>query len=158
MGRNYALAGGEKPEVATAIFEHYLPRSQGDALPESGPGILVSLADRFDSLAGLFQIGLAPTGSADPYGLRRSALGLVAILVEREIDVSLREGLRTAAELLGRAIDEKRLERRPSSSSSSARRSSSGTTASATTSSPPSSPRRATDRTGPPEPRAISPR
>ncbi len=109
MGRYYALESGEKPEVAKAIYEHYLPRFQGDALPESGPGTLLALADRFDSLASLFQVGLAPTGSADPYGLRRHALGLLTILIEKKIDLSLSEGLRAALEVLGRKVDEERL-------------------------------------------------
>jgi len=108
MGMHYALESGEKPEVATAIAEHYRPRFQGDRLPETGPGVLLAIADRLDSLASLFQLGLAPTGSADPYGLRRNALGLVSILVEKEIDISLREALRTALQVLGRPIDEDR--------------------------------------------------
>jgi glycyl-tRNA synthetase beta subunit len=69
--------------VAQAIFEHYLPRFAGDGLPESRPGIVVGLADQLDSLVGLFAVGLQPTGSADPWGLRRTALGLVQILVEQ---------------------------------------------------------------------------
>ncbi|HHS96832.1 MAG TPA: glycine--tRNA ligase subunit beta [Chloroflexi bacterium] len=100
MGREYALKSGEPPEVAQAIFEHYLPRFAGDALPETPAGLVVGLADRLDSLAGLFAVGLAPTGSADPYGLRRAALGLVQNLIAAEVPFSVRRGLEAAARLL----------------------------------------------------------
>ena len=100
MGREYALKSGEDPRVAQAIFEHYLPRFAGDALPRSGPGIVVGLADRLDSLVGLFAVGLQPSGSADPYGLRRAALGLVQILIERELSLSLREAAGQVVPLL----------------------------------------------------------
>jgi glycyl-tRNA synthetase len=83
IGREYALRSGETPEVALAIREHYLPSSAGDALPESKAGSAVGLADRLDSLAGLFAAGLAPTGSADPFGLRRAALAVTQILSEK---------------------------------------------------------------------------
>ncbi len=89
MGREYALRAGEDPAVAQAIFEHYLPRYAGDALPVTRPGIVLGLADRMDSLTGLFAVGMAPSGSADPYGLRRTASGLVQILLDREISLSL---------------------------------------------------------------------
>ena len=91
LGELYALAAGENPLVAQAIREHYLPRYAGDACPTSQLGQVVGLADRLDSLAGLFSIGLKPTGSADPYGLRRTALGLVALLVEARLHVDLRQ-------------------------------------------------------------------
>ncbi|MFN2285923.1 MAG: glycine--tRNA ligase subunit beta, partial [Anaerolineae bacterium] len=97
MGREYAKRSGESSAVAQAIFEHYLPRSAGDKLPESAPGIALALADRLDSLAGLFAVGLAPTGSADPYGLRRAAAGIVQILLERELPFSTRAGIAKAA-------------------------------------------------------------
>ena len=100
MGREYALQEGEDPAVARAIFEHYLPRSAGDRLPETQPGLVVGIADRLDSLAGLFAVGLEPTGSADPYGLRRSALGLVEILIAHKLSFSVRQGLAEAAKLL----------------------------------------------------------
>ena len=100
MGREYALKSGEPPEVAQAIFEHYLPRYAGDALPQTRAGLVVGLADRLDSLAGLFAVGLAPTGSADPYGLRRAALGLVQNLIAAEVPFSIRRGLEAAARLL----------------------------------------------------------
>ena len=106
MGREYALRSGEPPEVATAIFEHYLPRFAGDALPKTRPGLVVGLADRLDSLVGLFTVGLAPTGSADPYGLRRAALGVVQNLIGREVSLDLRAALREAAALLPVPADE----------------------------------------------------
>jgi glycyl-tRNA synthetase len=99
MGREYALRSGETPEVALAIREHYLPSGAGDALPTSKPGIAVGLADRLDSLAGLFAAGLAPTGSADPFGLRRAALAVTQILAEKGIDFDLRAALDAALRL-----------------------------------------------------------
>ena len=81
VGRYYAIDSGESKEVARAIFEHYLPRSAEDALPESPAGIAVALADRLDSLTGLFAAGLAPTGTRDPFALRRAALGVIQILL-----------------------------------------------------------------------------
>jgi len=104
MGREYALRSGESEAVAEAIFEHYLPRFAGDVLPQTKPGLLLSLADRLDSLLGLFGAGLVPTGSADPYGLRRAAMGLIQVLTERKIDFDLRQGLALAAEQLPIAI------------------------------------------------------
>jgi len=100
MGREYALRSGEPEAVAEAVFEHYLPRFAGDTLPQTKPGVLLSLADRLDSLLGLFGAGLAPTGSADPYGLRRAAIGLIQVLTEHEVEVDLRQGLAVAAEEL----------------------------------------------------------
>ncbi|MBI3360752.1 MAG: glycine--tRNA ligase subunit beta [Chloroflexi bacterium] len=99
VGREYALRSGEPPEVAQAIFEHYLPRPQSDTLPESKPGLAVGMADRLDSLAGLFAAGLAPSGSADPFALRRAALGIVQVLIGRELAFDVREGLAAAAAL-----------------------------------------------------------
>ncbi|MFL7808150.1 MAG: glycine--tRNA ligase subunit beta, partial [Anaerolineae bacterium] len=100
MGREYARLSGEADAVAEAIFEHYLPRSAGDILPQTKPGAALGLADRLDSLVGLFAVGLAPSGSADPYQLRRGALGLVQILIEQETQLSLRPLLVEAAALL----------------------------------------------------------
>ena len=98
MGRFYALKSGEPEAVAQAIYEHYLPRSTGDVLPASLPGLLVGLADRLDTLAGLFAAGLAPTGTKDPFAQRRAALGLVQTLGGRDLDFDLRQGLAMAAE------------------------------------------------------------
>ncbi len=100
MGRQYALHSGESPAVAQAIFEHYLPRFAGDDVPRTAPGMLIALADRLDSLLGLFAVGLAPTSAADPYGLRRAAIGLVQILVENRVSLSLLEALEQARDLL----------------------------------------------------------
>ncbi len=83
MGREYARLSGEAPEVCQAIEEHYLPRFAGDRLPASAAGAAVALADRLDSIVGCFGIGLVPTGSEDPYALRRAALGVVQILLQR---------------------------------------------------------------------------
>jgi glycyl-tRNA synthetase len=99
IGRYYALDSGEPREVAQAVFEHYLPRSAEDAAPESPAGIAVAIADRLDSLAGLFAAGLAPTGTRDPFALRRAALGVIQILLARGISFDLREGIRIAASL-----------------------------------------------------------
>ncbi|MFQ5858561.1 MAG: glycine--tRNA ligase subunit beta, partial [Anaerolineae bacterium] len=98
MGREYALRSGEDPAVAQAIFEHYLPRGAGDALPETKAGIVVGIADRLDSLVGLLAVGMQPTGSADPFALRRTTLGLVQVLVNRDIDLNLAEAVEDAAE------------------------------------------------------------
>jgi glycyl-tRNA synthetase len=100
MGREYALESGEDPAVAEAILGHYLPRFAGDALPESRSSLVVGMASRLDSLAGLFAVGLAPTGSSDPYHLRRDALGLVQNLIAHQLSFSVREGLAAAARLL----------------------------------------------------------
>jgi glycyl-tRNA synthetase len=99
IGRYYALDSGEPPGVAQAIEEHYLPRSAEDKPPESNAGAAVAVADRLDSLTGLFAAGLAPTGTRDPFALRRAALGLIQILLARGESFDLREGIRLAAEL-----------------------------------------------------------
>ncbi|HKC74768.1 MAG TPA: glycine--tRNA ligase subunit beta [Chloroflexota bacterium] len=89
MGREYARAEGEDPLVATGMFEHYLPRGAGDALPGSPTGVAVGLADRLNTLAGFFGLGLIPTGSADPFALRRAAQGVTTVIVERGLRLSL---------------------------------------------------------------------
>ena len=91
MGRYYAAHDGEPPEVAAAIEEHYRPRHAGDVLPEGETACAVALADKLDTLAGLFGIGQLPSGERDPFGLRRAALGVLRILVERELPLSLHE-------------------------------------------------------------------
>ncbi len=90
MGRYYARADREPEAVADAIAEHYLPRFAGDALPASAPGQILAVAEKLDTLAGVFAIGKKPSGNRDPFGLRRAALGIVRILVERGIDVDLK--------------------------------------------------------------------
>ncbi len=97
MGRFYALRSGESLPVAQAIFEHYLPRYAGDQLPAGRPGLVVGLADRLDSLCGLFAAGLAPSGNKDPFAQRRAALGLVQNLVAWDLDFDLRSALAAAA-------------------------------------------------------------
>ncbi|MAS35939.1 MAG: glycine--tRNA ligase subunit alpha/beta [Anaerolineaceae bacterium] len=89
MGREYALLSGYPEEVADSIFEHWQPRGADDALPASLPGALLALTDRLDSLVGLFGVGLAPKSTADPYGLRRAALGIIQIMVDRQWDYDL---------------------------------------------------------------------
>jgi len=89
MGRYYALHDGEPREAADAIEAHYRPRFAGDRLPEHAVSCAVALADKLDALAGLFGIGQTPTGDRDPFGLRRAALGVIRILVERELEMSL---------------------------------------------------------------------
>ena len=97
MGRYYALNSGESQAVADAIYEHYLPRFAGDETPRTLPGLLVGIADRLDSLAGLFAAGLAPTGNKDPFAQRRAALGLVQNLIIWQLDFDLRPALDLAA-------------------------------------------------------------
>ncbi len=89
LGEVYALDSGEKPAVAQAIREQYLPKAAGGTQPQTLPGALLGVADRLDSLVGLFAVGKKPTGSADPFGLRRHALTLVDLLVSRKLSVSL---------------------------------------------------------------------
>jgi glycyl-tRNA synthetase len=110
MGREYAILSGEPEEVAEAIAEHYLPRHAGDATPASQPGLVVGLANRLDSLAGLFAVGLAPSGSADPYHLRRDALSMVNNLIAHSLSFSVRKGLELAAELMPVPVSETSLE------------------------------------------------
>jgi glycyl-tRNA synthetase len=97
LGRYYATASGEGAEVGEAIFEHYLPRFAGDALPHTLPGLSVGVADRLDTLAGLFAAGMAPTGARDPFAQRRAALGLVQALISQSVNFDLRQGLDMAA-------------------------------------------------------------
>ena len=89
MGKYYALINGESSEVANAIEKHYYPRFSGDELPDSDLATVVSLADKLESLIGIWGIGLIPTGDKDPYALRRAALGIVRILLARDLDIKL---------------------------------------------------------------------
>jgi glycyl-tRNA synthetase beta chain len=91
MGKYYAQADDEEPSVVRAIEQHYWPRFAGDQLPDGDVSIAVALADRLDALAGLFSIGQVPTGDKDPYGMRRAALGVIRILVERHLDLDFHE-------------------------------------------------------------------
>lgn len=108
MGREYALLNGEQPEVAQAIFEHYLPRFAGDVLPQSTAGRLISIADKLDNIVATFSRGLIPTGSQDPYALRRQALGIVNILIDAKFYVSLTAMIDQAMDLLGITASEHR--------------------------------------------------
>jgi glycyl-tRNA synthetase len=110
MGEIYARQSGESDAVATAIREQYLPRSAGDATPRTLPGLALSLADKLDSLAGLFAVGAIPTGSADPFGLRRAALGLVYNLLATNTQFDLRAGLQMAAALQPVAVSDAALD------------------------------------------------
>ena len=98
MGREYALLDGEEPEVAQGIFEHYLPRFAGDELPTTDIGRLVGIADKLDNIAATFSRGLIPTGSQDPYALRRQAIGIINILVDGNYHLPL---LKTISAVLG---------------------------------------------------------
>ncbi|HEY3786741.1 MAG TPA: glycine--tRNA ligase subunit beta [Steroidobacteraceae bacterium] len=90
MGTYYALADGEPAEAAVAIREHYLPRGAGDSLPETHAGVALAIADKLDTLAGIFEISERPSGTKDPFGLRRAALGVLRIVIEKRLDLDLR--------------------------------------------------------------------
>jgi glycyl-tRNA synthetase beta chain len=99
MGRIYALAAGEAPDVATAIEEHYRPTHSGGPLPTSEIGALLAIAEKIDSICGCFSVGLIPTGAADPYALRRQAIGILQIVRSRDLDLSL-------ADLVARGVSQ----------------------------------------------------
>lgn len=100
MGERYARLAGEDETVARAIFEHYLPRFAGDRLPETNEGAVLSIADKLDTVVGCFAIGIIPTGSQDPYALRRQAAGIVQILLDKQLPISLDELFETALSIL----------------------------------------------------------
>lgn len=108
MGREYAKLSGESDAVAEAIYEHYLPRFAGDVLPVTRAGQAVSIADKLDNIVATFSRGLIPTGSQDPFALRRQALGIVHILIKGEYKLTLSELFSYAMELLGVTEEEKR--------------------------------------------------
>ena len=91
MGRYYAIHDGENPEVAAACSEHYMPRFAGDALPQTVTGTILAIADKLETLVGIWGVGLAPTGDKDPYALRRHALGVCRLLLEKNLSLSLPE-------------------------------------------------------------------
>ncbi len=99
IGREYARVSGESDSVSEAIYEHYFPRYSGDRLPEGDAGMLVSIADKLDTLAGCFIQGLGPTGSQDPYALRRGAISILRIMIERRLPVSLRDAVTGSLEI-----------------------------------------------------------
>jgi glycyl-tRNA synthetase beta chain len=100
MGTYYARADGEPPEVAAAIGEHYLPRAAGDTLPATTAGLALAIADKLDTLTGIFAIGGKPTGAKDPFALRRAALGVQRILIEKGLELDLRERIAAARALV----------------------------------------------------------
>jgi glycyl-tRNA synthetase beta chain len=100
VGREYARLSGEKREVAEAIHEHYLPAFAGDRLPSSPIGDAVSIADKMDTIVGCFGVGLIPTGTADPFGLRRQALGIIRIILEKRYGLSLIELIEESGDLV----------------------------------------------------------
>lgn len=110
MGREYALLAGENPVVAQAIYEHYLPTSAGGKLPQSDEGSIVSIADKVDTICGFFGVNQIPTGAADPYALRRQALGVINIILNRSyalfLDDLVDESLAILADRLKRPREE----------------------------------------------------
>ncbi len=105
MGRYYALHDGEDAGLARALDEQYLPRFAGDALPSSGLGQCLAIADKIDTLVGIFAIGQAPTGDKDPFALRRAALGLLRIIIETGLELDLEELIQAAIGGYGDRID-----------------------------------------------------
>ncbi|WP_457755425.1 glycine--tRNA ligase subunit beta [Thermovibrio ammonificans] len=101
MGKYYALLDGEPESVAVAIEEHYLPRFSGDSVAKTAAGVALSVAEKIDNLTGFIGVGLKPTGSADPFALRRNALGLIQTLIENELFLDILEAAREAARLYG---------------------------------------------------------
>lgn len=105
MGEAYAINDGEKSSVATAIREHYMPKRAGAPVPTGDMGAILGLADRFDTLVGCFGIGQVPTGTADPFGLRRIALAILHIIEEKNVSISLGEIIQKALALYGDKVD-----------------------------------------------------
>ena len=101
MGREYAKRAGEDPIVATAIHEHYLPVAAGGALPETDEGAIVSIADKLDTITGFFSVNLIPTGTADPYALRRQALGIINIILSKAYPLKLDDIIENSIAILG---------------------------------------------------------
>jgi len=104
MGREYARLEGEDPRVALAIHEHYLPQQAGGDLPTDNVGAFVSIADKIDTICGCFGVGLIPTGTADPYALRRSAIGILNIILDRGYRLSVKDLVNDALTLLGEKL------------------------------------------------------
>ena len=98
MGMHYALKQGENEEVARGIYEHYLPRSAEDELPQTEIGTILALSDKLDTVISFISIGEKPRATADPFGIRRNAIGIVRILVEKEIDIDLKNLLNIISE------------------------------------------------------------
>jgi len=111
MGRYYARHDGEHAEVCEALYEQYLPRYAGDALPATRAGMALSMADKLDTIAGIFAIGQKPSGTRDPFGLRRAALGVLRIAIERRLDIDLRALIAQAVSATGADIERLAAER-----------------------------------------------
>lgn len=109
MGKYYAIKDNEDPEVSEALLEQYLPAHSGDRLPLTETGSILSIADRIDNIVSFFDLGLAPTGSEDPFALRRQALGIIAILIEKGYRITLREIVTMASEAF--SMDEEKRDR-----------------------------------------------
>lgn len=107
IGMQYALKAGEDPEVAQAIWEHYMPRGSNDSLPQTVSGAICAIADKLDTVAGIISVGLLPTGSADPFALRRAASGIVQIIADRAWELDLVALIRSSLALLGKSIQPK---------------------------------------------------
>jgi len=104
MGREYALIGGENPVVAKAIYEHYLPIAAGGDLPETDEGAIISIADKMDTIVGFFGINLIPTGTADPYALRRQALGIINIILNKAYPLHLEDLIDKSISIFGNKL------------------------------------------------------
>lgn len=107
MGMHYARLDGENNDVADAIFEQYLPRFAGDAVPTKGVQISVSLAEKLATLVGIFGINMPPKGDKDPYGLRRAAIGVIRIIIENKIDLNINDAIEYTVSLLSTKIKSK---------------------------------------------------
>lgn len=105
MGGIYARRAGEKEEVALAIYEHYLPQTAGGPLPKSPAGAVLSIADKLDTIVGCFGVGLIPTGTADPYALRRQTIGIINIILDKNYSLSLSEIIEQSLALLAEKIE-----------------------------------------------------
>jgi glycyl-tRNA synthetase beta chain len=107
MGKEYALIQGEDPIVATAIYEHYLPTAAGGDLPETDEGAIISIADKMDTIVGFFGINVIPTGTADPYALRRQALGIINIILAKNYPLKLDDLIEKSISILGNKMKRK---------------------------------------------------
>ncbi|HHJ34748.1 MAG TPA: glycine--tRNA ligase subunit beta [Gammaproteobacteria bacterium] len=105
MGKRYAQAAGEAEEVALALDEQYMPRGASDVTASTATGQILSIADKLDTLVGIFAIGQKPTGEKDPYALRRASLGILRTIIERELDLDLRQLIAASAKLLADKVD-----------------------------------------------------
>jgi glycyl-tRNA synthetase beta chain len=105
MGREYALCAGEDPVIARAVYEHYLPVAAGGELPETDEGAIVSIADKMDTIVGFFSVNLIPTGTADPYALRRQALGIIGIILAKQYPLPIEDLIEASL----RTLEDKRV-------------------------------------------------